>query len=310
MFEQDPSLCAVRIIPEALGNKLNKIFSKAGNHGAETNNALGSFAEAQPSREPLKSWGLGSNPDNVPLSTVSQLPNGWTNSLNMMYQPGLQKIIDRGRAIGLLRWSRKVRESAIYKWIYERRGTYDVAHVRRDDLLALTDAKGGCVNCIVSVDSYKKQMHADGVDPAGVIWISDDKGHRTKQWWHEGLDARSKALPAQAHWWRYPEGERILPDYVFGFLPDLLLLGFARRVYRANSSFSFFGVLMNRLKEVVIYSPDLTTCVRSAQTLLRKRKKEPVIQWDCDFTKSNQNHWMARGDPKRAYPKVLFGRIF
>ena len=74
-----------------------------------------------------------------------------------------------------------------------------MAHVRRGDLLGLTKSNGECVNCIVSIESYKRAMRLRQVDSTQVIWISDDPKHQASGGGqqHQSGTESGRRLPAR-----------------------------------------------------------------------------------------------------------------
>ena len=157
----------------------------------------------------------------------------WYNSLHMMYNKFMMSHIRAEDVRRLLQFSDKVKETSIYKSLYEIRGTHDVAHVRRGDITtrAITKEDGSCTLCIVSLESYKRKMRKLCIDPDSVVWISNDRRIETEQEWHADLE-----LQAENHKTKYPVGSAEIPKYIFQFLPDFLLIYFARRIFRAPSS--------------------------------------------------------------------------
>ena len=135
----------------------------------------------------------------------------------------------------------------MYKDIWEQRGTYTVAHLRKGDI-ADPNYKGA--HSCITKESYINVMKTHGIDHENVIWLSDDINERTK--WPTPFKTKNWYECSRGHSWSYPVGENSYPEIVFDFLPELLLMIFAKRIYRANSSFSWWGAF---LSDAEIYSP-------------------------------------------------------
>ena len=124
-------------------------------------------------------------------------------------------------------------ESDVYQYWYKRRGTYDAAHVRRTDFVSC-----GQFVC-VDVEAYKNAMRRTGIDPDGVVWVSDDPKIRKNH-------LKKCPLVPKTENWGYSH-----------FLEDFLILYFSRTLFRANSSFSLWaGIISPYVQD--IWCPDLT----------------------------------------------------
>ena len=232
-------------------------------------------------------WEPQRNPN--PLIGQETRPNVWYNSLHMMYNKFMMSHIRAEDVRRLLQFSDKVKETSIYKDLYEIRGTYDVAHVRRGDITtrAITKEDGSCTLCIVSLESYKRKMRKLGIDPDSVVWISNDRRIETEQEWHADLK-----FQAENHKTSYPVGSAEIPKYIFQFLPDFLLIYFARRIFRAPSSFSFWAAFMNEQPNKIVYSPNMHKCKKSDT-----QEPDRPQEYDCEFEQNNRNAWMTHPVP-------------
>jgi hypothetical protein len=121
-------------------------------------------------------------------------------------------------------FSEAVRATDCYKYYSERRGTYDVAHLRRDDIAdPLSNTAREQAYSVLSKESYMKAFRKFDFDPARIDWVSDD--HLGK--WH--LD---RPLSARGGW-SYPVGSEFMgAQIIFDWLPDFLKLCFARTIFR------------------------------------------------------------------------------
>lgn len=169
-------------------------------------------------------------------------------------------------------WSDEVRSLDVYKALEDRQGTYDIAHLRRDDIScpAYNKARPQAYS-VISKDSYLKAFAKFGFDPAKVEWSSDD---RTGKW------LPRTPGPRQAGW-TYPVGSHRVPDVIFDWLPDFLRLHFARTIFRSNSSFSWWAACLSPCAQV--YSPVL----RSRRLYLQEGD-----EIDCEFVEGNHPHWV------------------
>ena len=160
-------------------------------------------------------------------------------------------------------FSDEVKASDIYKRAEDKQGTYDVAHLRRDDIM-YSDSNHNWNYPAISKKSYEKAFYTFGVDKKSVQWISDD----------------FPSYPSQG--WTYPQGQKFLVEEpFFDFLPDFLKLYFSRTIFRANSSFSWWASFLSPTAK--IYSP-----------ILHKRVlyNETGEELNCEFIEGNTPHFM------------------
>lgn len=176
-----------------------------------------------------------------------------------------------------------VKRLDLYKRLEDRQGTYDIAHLRRDDIsnpqYNRTHVQGYSV---ISQRSYTAAFARFGFDPAAVEWVSDDYTGR----WHAGR------APTPRGRWRYPAGSEILPEVLFDWLEDFLRLYFARTIFRANSSFSWWAAFLSPGARV--FSP-----VVDRQHIYGVDGLEEI---DVEFVEGNHPHWMYRNADIRMAP--------
>lgn len=173
-----------------------------------------------------------------------------------------------------------VKNSYSYKYWEERKGTYDVAHLRRNDIADVEyNLKNEQGYSVISLDSYYKAFDTFGYRKDKIEWISDDYINK----WHKDRP-KTKRLG-----WQYPEGAFFDEEIIFDWLDDWLKMYFARTVFRANSSFAFWACLLSPTAKV--FSP-----VVNKQLIYGRNGLTEEI--DVDFTEGNQNHWMY-SDPYR-----------
>tara|TARA_Y100000310_G_C20579222_1_gene762117 strand:- start:7 stop:927 length:921 start_codon:yes stop_codon:yes gene_type:complete len=162
----------------------------------------------------------------------------------------------------LFEFSDEVIKSDVYKRAEDKQGTYDIAHLRRDDIVFSKDDHNWNYP-VISRASYEKAFKTFDVDSKKVEWISDD-------------------FPSHPNMgWKYPEGQRGSPGIFFDFFPDFLKLYFARNIFRANSSFSWWASFLSPV--ATVYSPILHDRI-----LYYEEKKE----LNCEFIQSNAPHFM------------------
>ncbi len=168
----------------------------------------------------------------------------------------------------------EVRSTDFFKAYSGRRGTYDVAHLRRDDIADPSYNKNYDQGySVLSKESYVRAFRKFGFDPEKMEWVSDDYLGK----WHVGRPQTRQGG------WAYPVGSEYLgPELVFDWLPDFIKLCFARTIFRANSSFSWWAGFLSPTAKV--YSP-----VIQRQSVYGRDSFEEV---DCEFVEGNHPHWM------------------
>jgi hypothetical protein len=191
--------------------------------------------------------------------------------------------MSRSHLKGLCEFSDEVTRLEAYKRYRDMQGLYDVAHLRRDDIsdpeYNRTHVQGYSV---VSMESYLRAFRKFGYSEGAIEWVSDDYSGK----WHVG---RKKRLPGT---WTYPIGSEYLPGVIFDWLGDFLKLYFARTIFRANSSFSWWAATLSPTAKV--FSP-----VIDKNHIYGVDGTEEIA---VDFVEGNHPHWLphwVRGEFER-----------
>jgi hypothetical protein len=180
----------------------------------------------------------------------------------------------------LCEFSDDVTRLDVYKRYEDMQGLYDVAHLRRDDI---SDASYNQTHpqgySVVSMGSYCKAFAKFGFAKDEIVWVSDDYTGT----WHVGRKMRRRGG------WTYPEGSEYLPGVMFDWLDDFLKLYFARTIFRANSSFSWWAAMLSPTARV--FSPVIDkTHIYGV---------DGMEEIDVEFVEGNHPHWLphwVRGD--------------
>lgn len=202
------------------------------------------------------------------------------DDLHMMYFPWIFNSYSSSKVKSLLQFRDEIVVTELYQYWYQRRGTYDAAHVRRGDIV-LKGFTGS--HSAISLQSYYRAMTQVGVDPKKVIWVSDDPNIRTTTKWHQ-----------YCHYdWKYPTGQVEIDTITFDFLPDFLAMIFARNLFRGNSSLSWWAGFLNT---GTVYSPVLKSRVTCNERDFM----------ECDFVRGNHPHFMG-AKWEGAFSDIIFG---
>jgi len=200
------------------------------------------------------------------------------------YNTAIFAPMSRAHLRSVFEFSDEVRRLEAYKRYADLQGLYDVAHLRRDDI---TDVEYNRSHpqgySIISKESYSRAFQKFGYAEAAIEWVSDDYTGK----WHVGRPPRGRAG------WTYPTGSEYLPGLVFDWLHDFLKLYFARTIFRANSSFSWWAGTLSPTAKV--FSP-----------VVDKRHiygVDGMEEIDVDFVEGNHPHWLYGGE--YAKPEIV-----
>mgnify|MGYP001411542711 CR=1 FL=1 len=178
---------------------------------------------------------------------------------------------DKSKILKWFEFSDQVKNLDVYKRLEDKQGTYDIAHLRRDDISnARYNAQNQQAYSVVSKNSYLTAFKKFGFDEKNMEWTTDDW---TGKW--------GVGKPTIRGGWQYPAGSKVIPEVIFDWLPDFLRLYFARNIFRGNSSFSWVAGFLSPTAQV--YSPILHT---------RKIFRSEQDETEFEFVKGNHPHWL------------------
>jgi len=183
-------------------------------------------------------------------------------------------------------FSDEVTRLEAYQRYFDIQGLYDVAHLRRDDISNVEYNRSHVQGySVISRESYLRAFRTFGYAEESIHWVSDDY---TGQW-HVGRKMRFRGA------WDYPTGSQYLPGIMFDWLDDFLKLYFARTIFRANSSFSWWAATLSPTAKV--FSPVVQT--RHIYGV------DGLAEIDVDFVEGNHPHWVYGG--KYDKPDIVMG---
>lgn len=202
------------------------------------------------------------------------------------YNTAIFSKLSRAHLREVFAFSDEVTSLKAYRRYSDMQGLYDVAHLRRDDISDVAYNQSHIQGySVLSKASYLRAFEQFGHDAEEIQWVSDDY---TGQW-HADRKMRYRGG------WEYPVGSEHLPGIVFDWLDDFLKLYFARTIFRANSSFSWWAATLSPTAKV--YSP-----VIDRQHIYGVDGMEEI---DVDFVEGNHPHWLYGG--KYPKPPIVIG---
>lgn len=189
------------------------------------------------------------------------------------YNPEVFRRLSISHLRSLCEFSDEVTRLEAYKRYSDMQGLYDVAHLRRDDISDVeynrTHVQGYSV---ISMESYRRAFRKFGHSEDSIHWVSDDYTGK----WHISRKKRHTGG------WTYPTGSQYLPGIMYDWLHDFLKLYFARTIFRANSSFSWWAATLSPTAKV--FSP-----VIDKHHIYGVDGMEEI---DVDFVEGNHPHWL------------------
>jgi hypothetical protein len=200
------------------------------------------------------------------------------------YNTAIFASLSRSHLKDVFEFSDEVKRLEAYKRYSDMQGLYDVAHLRRDDISNVEYNRNHVQgHSVVSVDSYLKAFRKFGYPEDSIQWVSDDYTRK----WHVGRKMRHLGG------WKYPEGSEYLPPIMFDWLDDFLKLYFARTIFRANSSFSWWAATLSPVARV--FSPVIDKC--------HVYGVDGMEEISVDFVEGNHPHWLYGG--RYAKPDIV-----
>lgn len=209
------------------------------------------------------------------------------NDLSCMYFSHCFDLVDDDLISEIFKFNDTIINSDMYKWYASIKNTYDVVQLRRGDVSWPTF--NGHYS-MVSKKSYSNLLDKLQLNCDDLIWISDDANDRTTGSLH-------KYHKTDGHKWSYPIGEEFMwnTPYFYDFLPDFLLMIFARTIIRGNSSFAWWAAC---LSDAEIHSP----VIMPKPTELRHK----FFETDVVFEKGNHPHFVGSKHESSAFNDIVF----
>ena len=196
------------------------------------------------------------------------------SDLHCMYFDRLFKLVNTSLINQIFKWNSAVRATQLYRALQTQKRLYDAAHIRMGDIAQPTY---NGAHSLISLDCYKNAIE-EFTNKDQTYIVSD-----------ESLICNvPKSLQLHksvGHRFQYPEGEIMqCSEVIFDFLPDLLVLTHARRIIRANSSFSFWAVALSGLSESNIWSPVIQKKPLELSTKFYEQKNTQFVNgYHCHF---------------------------
>ena len=222
------------------------------------------------------------NPDN-PTQTYKDFKSGVAVDSVCAYHHKIFDDMKLEDVLKLYEFNDKVKNLDIYKRLEDKQGTYDIAHLRRDDISNVNYKKNGGYS-VISKEAYLKAFEKFGYNPDEIEWTSDDWSGK----WGVGNSIAQGAIERRGSW-TYPVGAEVLPGIIFDWLPDFLRLYFARSIFRANSSFSFWACTLSKGRE----NPPRIFAPRLDHRILYAKKETYEQETEFDFEEGNHPHWLC-----------------
>jgi hypothetical protein len=174
----------------------------------------------------------------------------------------------------IFEFSDEVKNTESYKYWESKSGTYDIAHLRRDDITNIEYNNNNVQGySVISKSSYINAILRNGYSLNDIQWTSDDYEKK----WHK--DRKETELFG----WEYPQGSVYREGPIFDWLEDFLRLYFARTIFRANSSFSWWAGFLSPIAKV--YSPVLDN-----ESIYGRNGI--MYEISVNFVEGNHPHWM------------------
>ena len=222
------------------------------------------------------------NPDN-PKETYTKYDQGVVVDSVCAYHHEIFDKMNLSDVLKLYEFKDEVKNLDLYKRMEDKQGTYDIAHLRRDDISNVNYKKNGGYS-VISKESYLKAFKKYDYDPEKIVWTSDDWTGE----WGVGNSLQSGLISKRGAW-NYPSGSEYIPEIIFDWFPDFLRLYFARSIFRANSSFSFWACALSKGRE----TPPRIFAPRLNKRILYAKEETYKQEADFEFEESNSPHWLC-----------------
>ena len=169
-----------------------------------------------------------------------------------------------------LQFSDEVKNLDIYKELEDKQGTYDIAHLRRDDISnANYNKRNVQAYSVINKQSYTKAFQKFGFCPSCVEWTTDDW---TGKW--------GVGKPQIRGGWNYPVGSKVIPDIMFDWL--LIFYDYILQELYSEQIVVLVGCAFLS-PTAKVYSPVLTE---------RKTYMGENDELNFEFVEGNEPHWM------------------
>jgi len=222
------------------------------------------------------------NPDN-PTETYKDYKSAVSIDSVCAYHTEIFKHMKLADILKVYEFSDEVKNLDVYKKLEDKQGTYDIAHLRRDDIANVNYQQNGGYS-VISKEAYLKAFKKYDYDPDKIEWTSDDWTNK----WGVG-NAIEQGTISKRGSWGYPIGSEYLPEIIFDWLPDFLRIYFARSIFRANSSFSFWACTLAKGRE----TPPKIFAPRLDKRVLYAKKETYEQETEFNFEEGNHPHWLC-----------------
>ena len=222
------------------------------------------------------------NPDD-PTQTYKDYKGGVCVDSVCAYHHKIFDEMNISDILKLYEFNDQVKNLDMYKRLEDKQGTYDIAHLRRDDISNVNYKKNGGYS-VISKEAYLKAFKKFDYNPDEIEWTTDDW---SSQW---GIpNSIESGLINRRGGWNYPTGSEVIPGIIFDWLPDFLRLYFARSIFRANSSFSFWACTLAKGRE----TPPRIFAPRLDKRVLYASQETYMQETEFDFEEGNHPHWLC-----------------
>lgn len=196
------------------------------------------------------------------------------------YHKSIFENMNKHDLLRLFHFNDFIKNLDIYKYLEDIQGTYNVAHLRKKDLLLPGNKTHGFVN----FGFFNKAFKKFDIDPNSIHWVSDSPIESARSIFDFKVNSFYKNYK-----WKYPEGSNFDSHFGFDWLFDFLVMYFSKNLFRSFSSFSFWAgfLSMNR---------DLPTQVFSAKSCMNKTSNTKIVK--ADFVEGNHVHWASALHPE------------